>query len=648
KRSSLFFEEEYVKKWDLRKPIKYTFHESLEEWDKNDVRMGIAEITRNVECLKFEFLDSAPSGPHLHFMKIENSNFCGLSYTGRLDTGNPIYLSFTCGNPRGIAIHEIMHALGVAHQHLRTDRDDWIEIDWTNINPQHYDMFAVSNARMFTTYGIPYDYKSIMHYNAYTAAVDTRKPTMKPRQSATQNIRFLGQRDQMSTRDIELLKKMYCKLESCWDTNVFCDTKQVPPWGYAEAIGLIGAFLSKDYEKNPSRNVLQDVKNYANSLNRAKGLSEEDQKKVMENLLGIGEMKMDNLSSKLTDDLKTKIGEAGKSYRESLAKHMLILEKEQELPESVKTWMNEMIIKPLKETQQLFEAYLSNQQSTQNSQKFEQKINEEKVKNLGTKFSSLMKEGIKKLQAEVLQEKRNNYRHFDALTDLMQRAQVVYNMIELMRNSIIFSGDGGKVNELIKQQNANRNATEVERSNWKVSASENEFNYNAVNLTDDGFKEKEALKTIYQKFANNNWKDGSPINYYFLLSYDEKPMTKSSKNYTHIVEINNKTVVLHMRSQLMEMDPKSAPYLWFNWYPKMARTLEFEILDELNRIDPTNQTMEELQKVVHDRAIKKCLNCQTILTSIDGPSDSYSDGKEPSPAGRLIRIFSKISVFIGF
>ena len=58
---------------------------------------------------------------------------------------------------------------------------------------------------------------------------------------------------------------------------------------------MIGTFLSKDYEKNPSKNVLQDVKSYADLLNQEKGLSAEDQKKVMENLLGIGDMKMDNL-----------------------------------------------------------------------------------------------------------------------------------------------------------------------------------------------------------------------------------------------------------------------------------------------------------------------------------------------------------------
>lgn len=44
---------------------------------------------------------------------------CGQSYVGRLDVVNPIYLSFGCGNPAGIALHETLHALGLQHEQLR-------------------------------------------------------------------------------------------------------------------------------------------------------------------------------------------------------------------------------------------------------------------------------------------------------------------------------------------------------------------------------------------------------------------------------------------------------------------------------------------------------------------------------------------------
>lgn len=55
-----------------------------------------------------------------------------------------------------------MHALGVAHQHLRPDRDQYITIDWANVNPQMYDTFVVVDSKLFTSYGVRYDYGSIM------------------------------------------------------------------------------------------------------------------------------------------------------------------------------------------------------------------------------------------------------------------------------------------------------------------------------------------------------------------------------------------------------------------------------------------------------------------------------------------------------
>ena len=64
-------------------------------------------------------------------MKMINLFRC-YSYIGR--TGGPQILSLgpNCGI-KGIAEHELLHALGMGHTQIRGDRDRHLIIDWSNI-----------------------------------------------------------------------------------------------------------------------------------------------------------------------------------------------------------------------------------------------------------------------------------------------------------------------------------------------------------------------------------------------------------------------------------------------------------------------------------------------------------------------------------
>lgn len=112
---------------------------------------------------------------------------CGLSNIGVNSNGNPVYLTFSCANvsrfyrivdeklllkllsifpnyflipgtrsvpfqqnPKGVAIHETLHALGLAHEHVRSDRDDHITVNWENVDPQNYQFFGINDAKLFT------------------------------------------------------------------------------------------------------------------------------------------------------------------------------------------------------------------------------------------------------------------------------------------------------------------------------------------------------------------------------------------------------------------------------------------------------------------------------------------------------------------
>ncbi len=56
--------------------------------------------------------------------------------------------------------HEIMHAIGVYHEHTRTDRDSFVRINWENIDPIYVGNFLKVNKTLRGAY----DYDSIMHY----------------------------------------------------------------------------------------------------------------------------------------------------------------------------------------------------------------------------------------------------------------------------------------------------------------------------------------------------------------------------------------------------------------------------------------------------------------------------------------------------
>ena len=58
--------------------------------------------------------------------------------------------------------HEFLHGFGLWHEQQRPDRDDYVWLDWKNMNSgfEH----AYKKCDHCKTYDVPYDHKSIMHY----------------------------------------------------------------------------------------------------------------------------------------------------------------------------------------------------------------------------------------------------------------------------------------------------------------------------------------------------------------------------------------------------------------------------------------------------------------------------------------------------
>lgn len=94
------------------------------------------------------------------------------SYVGRVGGAQPVYVSPKCDWHH--VVHEVLHAIGLVHEHSRPDRDQFISIQWQNIPQPYHSQFEVLPeflSRPWLSY--PYDSASLMHYGSQTFITET-------------------------------------------------------------------------------------------------------------------------------------------------------------------------------------------------------------------------------------------------------------------------------------------------------------------------------------------------------------------------------------------------------------------------------------------------------------------------------------------
>ena len=64
------------------------------------------------------------------------------------------------------AAHEVGHALGLLHEHQRPDRDQYVKVHYDLIHDIRHGQVFKHGSYGSLTYGLPYDYGSIMHYTS--------------------------------------------------------------------------------------------------------------------------------------------------------------------------------------------------------------------------------------------------------------------------------------------------------------------------------------------------------------------------------------------------------------------------------------------------------------------------------------------------
>ena len=115
--------------------------------------------------------------------------------------GGEQFLRIPVDPERGRIMHEIGHAIGLWHEHSRKDRNDFINVNYENVEDGYSSDFDMMCCDV-NTYSTVYDYGSLMHYprDAFSKGGNTINP---------KNNIDIGQRERLSEVDKEGVRKLY-------------------------------------------------------------------------------------------------------------------------------------------------------------------------------------------------------------------------------------------------------------------------------------------------------------------------------------------------------------------------------------------------------------------------------------------------------
>ncbi|XP_055344823.1 zinc metalloproteinase nas-4-like [Paramacrobiotus metropolitanus] len=171
------------------------------------------------------------------------------SYIGHLGEKQVMSLHVPGCMKKGVVQHELMHTTGFYHEQARTDRDNYVEINWSNIRQIDRSQFRSYADKDITAFGRPYDFASVLHYGMYDFAIDPEEWTIRPRQNASRlpGADVMGQREALSETDVEKIKLAYPenKGKSCPSTE---------GWAAYKKFCYFFSFLSNGTTRKPFAN----------------------------------------------------------------------------------------------------------------------------------------------------------------------------------------------------------------------------------------------------------------------------------------------------------------------------------------------------------------------------------------------------------
>lgn len=164
------------------------------------------EVIEEQTCIVFEERQDAQryKSPKTLYIKPGYGCTCKVGYRRY---GSLLQLHKQCFRRLGHVVHELLHALGIRHEHQRFDRNYYVQINQSAIKPTFIRNFFrrkrslsyISNA------GLPYDYESIMHYPRIGFSVSRTQAIITPIVPCAE----IGQRQGLSPSDVARVNRLY-------------------------------------------------------------------------------------------------------------------------------------------------------------------------------------------------------------------------------------------------------------------------------------------------------------------------------------------------------------------------------------------------------------------------------------------------------
>lgn len=192
--------------------IPYAPLTNFSTWEQSLIQEAIQELSTKVPALNFV---KRNDGRAISFQKEASGCWSKLGYQNDgvvLLERQPLNIGSGCW-VKGVIQHEIMHALGMAHEHMRPDRDNYLIMNTPNMKQLGLDnSWKYWQNDVLTQFTTSFDYGSLMMYPLRVTdsnfVYDTNQPFMTATQVVPNGV-IVGQRNGPSTLDIPALNLRY-------------------------------------------------------------------------------------------------------------------------------------------------------------------------------------------------------------------------------------------------------------------------------------------------------------------------------------------------------------------------------------------------------------------------------------------------------